>query len=70
MPVCRRPVDLPIRFPEQRRVKLSRYVVTRRVPPRAANDNRRPWATQAWQWGLALGAVPTLTGLLLLSGMF
>ena len=70
MPSCRRPLA-PFPIPvEHRRVRLSRYIVNRRIPPRATNDNRRPWSAHAWQWALAIVAGPTLTAALMLSGLF
>jgi len=51
-------------------VRLSTYVVTRRLPPRAANDNRSKRSTHRWQWALMVGIAPALTALLLLSGVF
>lgn len=69
MPICRNPVPSFTALPEHERVRLSRYVVHRRVAPRAANDNRRPHALRTWRWALMLATAPTLTVVLLLSGL-
>ncbi len=49
MPLCRHSTSptLPAQ-PGPTAVRLSHYVVARRLAPRAANDNRRPRAVPAW----------------------
>ncbi|WP_286158895.1 hypothetical protein [Methylobacterium sp. Leaf456] len=48
-------------------MRLSHYVVTRRLAPRPANDNRRPRAVPAWPWAVVIVAAPTLTAALILA---
>lgn len=70
MPICRIHVP-PSAAPRQReKVRLSQYIVTRRTPPRAVNDNRRPSGAHVWHWVAGIVAAPTLTAMLLLSGLF
>ncbi len=50
-------------------VRLSRYLVTRRLAPRAANDNRRQRGMPVWPWAVAMAAAPAVTAALILSQM-
>lgn len=70
MPICRIQVP-PAAAPQQpEKVRLSQYIVTRRSPPRAANDNRRTRSRRAWRWVAAVAVAPTLTAVAMLSGFF
>ncbi len=68
MPLCRHSTSptLPAQ-PGPTAVRLSHYVVARRLAPRAANDNRRPRAVPAWPWAVVIVAAPTLTAALILT---
>lgn len=67
MPLCRHSTSPTLPAPPgPTAVRLSRYVVTRRAAPRAANDNRSPHAVPAWTWAVAIALAPTLTAALIL----
>lgn len=70
MPICRRPLSIPAEFPTQAPVRLSRYVVRRRVPPKATNDNRRQRGGPSWALAVMIGAAPTLTAIIVMTTMF
>ncbi|WP_238180464.1 hypothetical protein [Methylobacterium haplocladii] len=70
MPICRIHVPPAAAPQQQEKVRLSHYIVTRRTPPRAANDNRRTRSRRAWPWVAAIAVAPTLTVVAMLSGLF
>lgn len=70
MPICRIHVAPQDAAPQPVKVRLSDYIVTRRIPPRASNDNRRMRRTLAWQWAVGLAVVPTLAAVLVFAGLF
>jgi hypothetical protein len=70
MPLCRSSLSPTVVPPARGIVRLSRYVVARRGAPRAANDNRPLRASRTWPWAVAIALAPTLTALMLLSGLF
>ncbi|MBB3905429.1 hypothetical protein GGR33_004967 [Methylobacterium brachythecii] len=70
MPLCRINVPPPTVDPLTERVRVSHYVVGRRVGMHPANDNPRPRGSQAWQWIVGIAAAPALGAVVLLSGLF
>lgn len=70
MPLCRHSTsDAPSSSPRAGReiVRLSRYVVTRRAAPRAANDNRHLGAPSVWPWAIAMAMAPAISAALVLA---
>lgn len=67
MPGCRKfdASSLPSNPP--RRIELRRYIQRNVRAPRAANDNRRTGSARRWYWIAAVGAMPTIGLLAMLS---
>ena len=60
MPSCRRSLSSNLPPTGHDRVQLARYVRLRAIPPRPANENRRPSTPKLWHWALAIGTAPTI----------
>ena len=70
MPMRADTLPRPVAIPKPARpVRLARYIVSRRIPPKAANDNRHPLAGAFWQWAIAIALAPALTLAMMFSGL-
>lgn len=70
MPICRSPRTANNGLRTRNVTHVAQYVVRRRVTPRAANDNRSAHHIHAWHWVMAVAIGPTLTAIILFSGLF